>query len=95
MNIEKIADALKPWMQVETWNTNHPLDEERFHKALKSAINANETALSYDEIKEAMELLVEELYPDEYDASFIEEKIEQFSSKAETITSYIYDTNKT
>jgi len=95
MNIENLASLLKPWMQVETWHTGHPLDSERFHKALKTAIEAHELTLSYDDIKEAMELLVEQLYANKYETSFLEEKIDHCSSNAETITSYLYDTTKT
>lgn len=95
MNIENLASLLKPWMQVETWHTVHPLDSERFHKALKTAIEAHESTLSYDDIKEAMELLAGQLYVNKYEASFLEEKIDHYSSNAETITSYLYDTTKT
>jgi predicted outer membrane protein len=94
MNIEKLASFLKPWMQVETWSTGHPLDSERFHKALKSAIQAHESTLSYGDIKEAMELLAEQLYPNKFDATYLENKIDHYSSSAETITSYLYDTKK-
>jgi hypothetical protein len=95
MNIENLSSFLKPWMQVETWNTGHPLDSKRFHKALKSAIDAHEATLSYDDIKEAMELLAEQLYPNKYEPKYLEEKIDHYSSNAETITSYLYDTTKT
>ena len=92
MNIENLASYLKPWMQVETWNTGHPLDSGRFHRALKKAIEAHDSTLSYDNIKEAMELLAEQLYANKYEASYLEEKIDHYSSSAETITSYLYDT---
>ena len=94
MNIEHLASFLKPWMQVDTWHTGHPCDSERFHKALKSAIDAHEE-LSHDNIKEAMELLVEQLYPNKFEPSYLEEPIERYSSDATTIISYIYDTTKT
>jgi len=95
MNIEELAKSLKPWMQVPTWQTTHPLDSERFHKALSSAIDSHGDQISYDDFKDAMELLAEQLYPNEYKEPHVEAKIDNFASKAETITSYVYNTTKT
>lgn len=41
-----------------------------------------------------MELLIEQLYSEKYEKSYLECKIENYSLKAETITSYLYDTTK-
>lgn len=94
MNIESLSNSLKPWMQVDTWHTTHPLDEERFHKALKSAITEHGCQMSYDDFKDAMSLLAEKLYPNKYEKSYLEESIDRFASNAELISSYIYDTTK-
>jgi len=95
MNIEELAKSLKPWMQVDTWHTTHPLDSERFHKALSSTIDSHGCQISYDDFKDAMELLAEQLYPNKYEKSYLRRNIDDFASKAETITSYVYDAIKT
>lgn len=92
MNIENLAKCLKPWVQVSTWNTHHPLDEERFHKAVKSAIDSHpETCISYESYKEAIEYLVNELYFEKYESEFIEDIIKRYSEKANSISSYVFD----
>ncbi len=53
MNIEELAKSLKPWMQVDTWSTTHPLDSERFHNALSSAKPSTKDDVLKDAIKKA------------------------------------------
>ena len=91
MNIESLAKSLKPWMQVSTWHTTHPLDKERFHNALSNAFKEHGCQISYDKFKEAMEHLFEKLNPDMKLENF-ESEIERYAGNAENIASYIYDT---
>jgi DNA polymerase III delta subunit len=91
VNIESLAKSLEPWMHVSTWHTAHPLDNERFHKALSNAIREHGCQISYDQFKEAMEYLFEKHYPDMKLENF-ESEIEQYAGNAENIASYIYDT---
>ena len=91
MNIESLAKPLEPWMQVSTWHTTHPLDNERFYKALSNAFKEHGCQISYDEFKEAMEYLFEKHYSDMNIESF-ESKIERYAGNAENIASYICDT---
>ncbi|WP_028468441.1 hypothetical protein [Neptunomonas japonica] len=91
MNIEKLAESLKPWMQVDTWLTTHPSDYSRFHQALKNAYEVHGYQIHYDDFKEAMHLLAGNLYPGKYAQPYLDEAIERFSSNAEAITSYHFD----
>jgi hypothetical protein len=90
MNIDDLKIALKPWLRVETWHTSHPLDDQRFHRALKSAFDSLGTSIAYDDFKEAMEQLVNELHP-KMQAKFRDELVENFAQRAENIGSYLYD----
>ena len=92
MNIEKLAEKLKPWMQVDTWHTTHPKDCERFHKALHSAFAEFGSAITYDDFKDAMEYLSESLPSAKLEAGYLEQTIERYASNAETISSYLSDT---
>lgn len=94
MNIESLAKSLEPWMRVDTWHTTHPLDEERFHKALSGALNEHGNQISYDDFKDAMEYLFEKLYPNRNLNNF-QNEIERYAGNAETISSYQYDISKT
>jgi len=38
--------AIEKWVKVETWHTDHPLDDERFYKLL--AVAESEGAHSFD-----------------------------------------------
>ena len=95
MNIEELANSLKSWMQVDTWHTTHPLDSERFNKALSSTIDSHGLQITYDDFKDAMELLAEKLYSNKYEEKHLYDIIDKFASKAETIISYLYDTTET
>lgn len=55
MNIEKIAETLELWMQVETWYTTHLLDDKRFHRALAAVHSQHGFQISYDDYRDAME----------------------------------------
>ena len=91
MNIEKLAEKIKPWMQVDTWHTSHPLDDERFHKSLQSAFSEFGASIAYDDFKEAMEYLVETGVASKLEASYLEENIDKSASKAEIIACYLSD----
>lgn len=91
MNIEQLAEKLKPWMRVDTWHTTHPKDDERFHLALKSAFSEFGSAVSYDDFKEAMEYLSEELPSAKLEAEYLAQTIERYALNAETISSYLSD----
>ncbi len=93
MNIESLAKSHEPWMQESTWYTTHPLDSERFHKALSNTLKEHGCKISYDEFKEAMEYLFEKHYSDMKLENF-ESKIERYAGNAENIASYLYDTQK-
>lgn len=90
MNIEKLGNYLESWIGVETWNTEHPCDNERFHKSLQSVFKNLGTQISYDNFYEAIEKSVEELYP-HYNTEFKITLIERYSLRAATISEYVND----
>ena len=94
MNIDDLAKHLEPWMRVETWHTTHPLDQERFHKALANAIRDLGTQITFDDFKDAMETLHEKHHSDKNIESF-ESDIDRYATNAESIASYLYDTENT
>jgi len=91
MNIEQLAEKLKPWMQVDTWHTAHPKDTERFHLALKSAFSEFGNSIGYDDFKDAMEHLSKELPSAKLGTEYLTQTIERYASKAETISGYLSD----
>ncbi len=92
MNIEKLAEKLKPWMQVDTWHTSHPLDDKRFHKSLQSAFSEFGSSIAHEDFKEAMEYLVETGVASKLEVGYLENCIDDSASKAEHIASYLSDT---
>lgn len=90
MNIEKLKTALAPWLRVDTWHTSHPLDDERFHRALKSAFDSLGTSIAFDDFREAMEQLAKEHHPN-FQANYRDELVEKFAQRAENIGSYLHD----
>ena len=90
MSIDDLKAALAPWLKVDTWHTSHPLDDQRFHRALKSAFDMLGTSIAFDDFKEAMVLLAKEYHPN-MQASYLEELAEKFAQRAENIGGYLHD----
>lgn len=58
-----LKEALRPWMRVDTWNTTHPLDDKRFHRALKNALDQAGTGLTSSDFRPVMMELARESKP--------------------------------
>jgi len=78
-------------MKVDTWNSFHPLDEERFHKALKQVFSKLGTKIDEETFEEVILTLFDDLYPnwEPKDKCLL---IELYSKKSANIASYLYDT---
>lgn len=91
MNMDKLKEALRPWMGIETWHTLHPLDEQRFHKSLKSVFTELGTSIDGSEFQEVMYELANEYHPD-WNQGHKDKLILHFALRAESISSYLFDT---
>lgn len=90
MNHEKIVEGLRSWMRVSTWDTHHPLDQQRFHCALKDVFDECGPAISESEFKSAMKVLaIEFKYP--HQSENVSAVIDRYALTAEKIGSYLYD----
>lgn len=90
MNIESVKRHLRSWMQVSTWNTSHPLDQQRFHRALHNCFREHGPGISSDVFEDAMLQLLDELYPTPH-AVDRTERVRDWVLKAEAIDGYMYD----
>lgn len=93
MNIEKLKVALSPWLRVDTWHTSHPLDEQRFHHALKSTFDLLGTMIAFDDFREAMDALAKEHYPN-FQADYRNDLVDKFARRAEAIGNYLHDNGR-
>jgi len=91
MNMDKLKEMLRPWMQVETWHTNHPLDDKRFHNALQNVFNELGISIDGGNFEEAMYELADEYHPD-MKQDYKEQLVNKFATRAEHIACYLYDT---
>lgn len=91
MDLLQLKEKLRPWIRVSTWDTGHPLDDERFHKALHDAFSSLGTSIHADDFEQAMLDLLNEIYPTKapIDRS---PRVERFVKIAERIGSYLHDT---
>ena len=90
MDIEQLKNSLKPWLAPETWHTDHALDEQRFHKALKSAFDKLGAPIAVDNFREAIILGLGEYR--ENDAKAHEDDVDSFAQLAEDISYYVKNT---
>ncbi|KCX00350.1 hypothetical protein AN652_07615 [Xanthomonas arboricola pv. pruni] len=90
MGNERLKAALNPWMRVGTWHTFHPLDEQRFHRALAAAFEVVGLPADAMEFETAMFALAREHHTDvmlhHLDA------IEAYAQLAEDISFYLHNT---
>lgn len=89
MDIEKLKNLLKPWLALDTWHTGHPLDDQRFHRALKSAFDVLGVHLSSDDFRKAIVLGLNEYRSG--DAKAYEADVEEYAQRGEDIASYLID----
>ena len=89
MDIQKLANSLKPWLVCDTWHTGHPMDDQRFHRALKASFDSQGVQISSDDFRQAIELGLRDYRPGDLKA--FSEDIESFAQRAEDIGSYLFD----
>ncbi|MEZ0605731.1 hypothetical protein ACAX43_26715 [Paraburkholderia sp. IW21] len=91
---KRIVDAMRQWMQVDTWHTNHPMDEKRFHKALHDAFAAVGKPLTADDLLDALRELGQQLGRPVNDSQYFIPRIEERARIAERIGEYLHDNGK-
>lgn len=89
MDIEQLKASLKPWLAPDTWHTGHPMDDQRFHRALKAAFDEFGVHISSDQFREAIALGLNDYRPG--DVKSFESDIEEFAQRGEDIASYLID----
>ena len=89
MDVEKLSLLLKPWLRVDTWHTGHPMDDQRFHRALKAAFDELGVQISSDDFRKAIASCLKEHRPG--DVGAFESDIEEFAQRGEDIASYLFD----
>ena len=79
MDMEKLKTLLKPWLSAETWHSGDPLDDQRFHLALKSAFDEFGVHISSDDFQQAIVLCLHEYRP--RDVTSFENDVEEFAQR--------------
>ncbi|WP_408951608.1 hypothetical protein [Lysobacter sp. Hz 25] len=91
MDIHELKTILDPWLRVDTWHTGHPLDEERFHKALHSAFVRLNTPIAHEYFKTAIIEQVNQRHPG-FAPDFLEKEADELALTAERISYYVHNT---
>lgn len=90
MTTDPVAKALEPWIRVSTWHTNHPLDQARFHRALRSAFEVAGSSFDHERFIELVrDLLVQHQPGTSFEAH--EDTIEEYARRVDVIAGYLYD----
>lgn len=84
-----INDALEKWAKVDTWYTIHPLDMERFHRAIKEMLSYGES-IDENEVEDSIRSLITKYHPD-LPGQFIDTEVSKFCIIFSHIYSYIED----
>ena len=90
---QTLKSHLDRWIRVSTWDTLHPRDEERFHRALAACFRDLGTGIAGDEFELAMLELLDEHYPTKEPLDRAP-RVDRWVRKAESIGSYLFDTGR-
>lgn len=83
-------DNLNKWLNVDTWHTGHPSDDERFYKAVHSVLMSNrEKRINADDVRD----FIIERYRGKLEDGFLFEEAQNAALRFETIQEYCF-TNK-
>ncbi|HCE5244024.1 TPA: hypothetical protein NG505_000382 [Vibrio parahaemolyticus] len=85
---EKLFELLKPWAGNPTWYTTHPMDRDRFYKAMHSIVDQLGTSIDMDEFESALRKHAEENPAVLGNPKHWDNVIEKFTIMAESIFSY-------
>lgn len=88
MEIKNFEECINIWIKAETWHTNHPLDTERFHKAIHHIFMQNGTKLESEKFAKLLSEVLFEKYPNK---NFIAQQVESAKDTYEVIRSYLFD----
>jgi hypothetical protein len=86
--IEQLAELIRPWAGVWTWHTSHPLDRDRFFKAIESVFEELGGDILRGDIKQALINVTSET-PATLDGPQPEATIDQFVDRALGILQYL------
>ena len=90
MEINDFKECINIWIKAETWHTNHPLDTERFHKAIHHIFIQNGTKLESEKFAKLLSEVLFEKYP-KINKDFIAQQVESANDTYEVIRSYLFD----
>lgn len=90
MDIQTLEEALLPWLRVDTWYTPHPLDSERFHKAIQVAFTRLGPRIGEEDMGHAIRNVLAKRHPGQEKMT---EQIDKFIRRADIIGCYLADTS--
>lgn len=93
MKRTQLKACLAEWMKIPTWNTSHPLDEKRFHKALAAAFDEVGTDLEASAFEDVMAELAKESQP-MWPAKDLNAAVNKFAERAANIAAYLHDVGR-
>lgn len=91
MSKDALLKALDPWMKVETWHTAHPLDEQRFHRAVAVACKTVGTPLDAYDIENAIMHLAEK-YHGAFEGYHLYDAMDHYAQEAENLSMFVKNT---
>jgi hypothetical protein len=86
--IQYIANELYRWARIDTWNSYHALDQERFFKCLRNIFSKIGTNINGEGLTEALTIVIDDLRPNMYQ-EYIEKEITEYARAAFAAADYI------
>lgn len=86
--IQNIANEFYSWVKIDTWNSCHTLDQERFYSCLKKIFSKLGTNIDFEQFTEALTIVINDLRPNMY-KKYKEEEITEYAKAAAAAADYL------
>lgn len=83
----KDMSPLDKWLNVETWHTLHPKDEERFYKAVHNLMVINTPCPEPEQVRD----YILDKQTGKFVADYLEQTVSRYVDKYEAVYSFIYE----
>ncbi|WP_337020881.1 hypothetical protein [Pantoea anthophila] len=83
----KDMSPLDSWLNVETWHTLHPKDDERFYKAIHKLMLINDPSPEPEQVRD----YVLKLKTGQFQEDYLERTVSRYVGQYEAVFSFIYE----
>jgi len=90
MNENELSVLFEPWLRVDSWMSDHEIDDGRFHRALLKAVKAGHMNIDNSVHEDAFLIAIERL-ENRKPTKFEKERAHEYGLRASSIMHFLKD----